>query len=166
MPSVNPLQRMFAEDHREMMRGFNQLLQALRSGRDQEAIALASKIDQVAGPHIEFEERFLYPVVRESHGDQYADRLYGEHDQVLQAIRTLKALDTVPGDIPVSIPLSPEQREQLVGQLQVGIEHATSCGTLLSRLKSLSDQKQSELIRQLEACRSSGRQWTQLDLGG
>jgi hypothetical protein len=152
------LQRIFTEDHREMMRGFQELIDALRARRDQDAVQIADRLDQSAGPHIEFEEKHLYPIISQSHGPQYTSLLYEEHSQVLDAIRTLQNYRT---ESAVQ-PLTDQLRERLIGELMVGIDHATTCGTLLGRLTSLPPEIQEALLERLEEIRKVAHRWTEL----
>ena len=152
------LHQIFLNDHREMTRGFRQLLLAIRDGKDREAARLADHLDILSGPHIAFEERHLYPRVRQQRGKEYADRLYHEHREMLDSLRTLQALAA---DSP-SARLSDSDRQAVAGQLETGLQHAATCGTLLSHLQSLPGNEQLELLDTMRAIRQRPCRWTEL----
>ena len=151
------LHQIFTEDHREMTRGFRDLLLAVRAGQDQEAIRLANAFDVQAGPHIAFEEGYLYPRVRRQRGKDYADRLYHEHGEMLDSLRTLQALST-----DRQAKLSESERKTVAEQLETGLQHAATCGTLLSHLQALPAGEQRELLEACVPVRQHPRRWTQL----
>ena len=76
------LQNAFVEDHRSMTRGYRELIELLDQGDFVAASHAASRLDTIAGPHIEFEEKYLYPHVAKSRGNTYMSRLFDEHDDV------------------------------------------------------------------------------------
>ena len=83
------LSEAFVEDHRHLTQGLSDILQALRDDNLEEAVRMAEDLDQVAGPHMEFEEEILYPEVRKSRGSDYVSRLYREHQVALEAVKAL-----------------------------------------------------------------------------
>ena len=145
----------FVEDHRVLTQGFAGILDALREGDLPTARRLAERIDREAGPHIEFEERFLYPIVEQARGHDYAARLYQEHSVALDAICWLTAAEG-PG------PLEPAVEARVRRAAQTALDHAVSCGTLLSYLTSLDDVRQRDLLGELLELRRRGRRWRDL----
>lgn len=148
------LEEEFATDHRELTRGFSQLLDLLKSRSDEDARNLADHIDQVAGPHIEFEETVLYPVVAQAEGHDFATGLYSEHQTALEAISSLvsRAED---------VPIDEETRKRLIDQVQTGLDHAVSCGSLLSHLTALDEGTHETFLKKLRSCRESGVRWSE-----
>ena len=153
---TSPLERAFVEDHRRLTRGFARLLEALQQEDDERAVQIADELDRQAGPHIEFEEHVLYPHVAETRGEQFVGRLYREHRTAFEAVRFLLERREHPQ-------LTPEERAKLKEQVQTGLEHAISCGTLLSHLTVLDADRQAELLKQLEAYRRRGHRWLEVD---
>ena len=72
MSSWERLQTAFVDDHQTMTRGYVDLLEAIQSRDFALASQTAARIDELAGPHIEFEEQCLYPEVTKNRdiGDQ------------------------------------------------------------------------------------------------
>lgn len=149
------LAKAFVEDHRHLTRGFRDLMQCLRREDWVGARDAAETLDRLGGPHIEFEERYLYPRVRQLRGDGFADALYDEHEVGRQAIATLLMLGA--GDA-----LSADQRDRLLAESQIAYDHAVACGALLSHLTVLPPEEQRRLAERLTELREKGRRWTRL----
>ena len=149
---MSTLKEEFTRDHRELTRGYLAISKALKSENIAQAKLLADELDRAAGPHIEFEESCLYPRVAENRGDPYAAKLYDEHTEILSAIRTLLQCDE----------LSSEKQQELSDGMQIGLQHAATCGTLLGHLCSLPDPDQQQLLKEYLRLKKTGRRWTQL----
>jgi hypothetical protein len=149
------LEKAFLDDHRHLTRGLSRLLEALRRNDVAEARQVADELDRVAGPHIEFEEETFYPQIGRAIGASNLDRLYEEHQVGLHAVDTLRRRD--PGH-----PLEPAERDTLVEEVQVALDHAVSCATLLSHLGDLDEKRQRELLDRLHDARRRGRRWSEL----
>lgn len=149
---MSTLNEEFTRDHRKLTQGFLAVAKAIENDKLEEARALADELDQVAGPHIAFEEEFLYPRVSEVRGQPYASKLYDEHAEILKAIQELQQGQE----------MSANKRKQLLVSMQVGLEHAATCGTLLSHLAALPSQTQTHLLEEYLKLKHSGKRWTQL----
>jgi hypothetical protein len=149
------LQKSFVEDHRAMTRGYQELIGLLTAGDWVAASQAASRLDRIAGPHIEFEEKYLYPQVAKSRGNRYISRLYDEHDEAV----------TVLGEIlQAGQPARPAD-EKVAGwieRLRHGIDHASACGTMLGELKSLPEAEQRRFLDGMTRLREKGARWTEL----
>lgn len=150
----NPLVDAFEEDHRHLTRGLHQLLATVRQGDAARARELAEEVDRVVGAHIDFEERVFYPQLLEHLGRDYVERLYHEHDAGKEALRTL--LSAPAGS------LAPVALEKVASDLEIALEHALSCGTLLSHLDGLPQDRLERMAEKLEEARELGRRWTEL----
>lgn len=153
MPSS--LKDAFIEDHQTLTRGLSHLLKLVQEEDYDEASRVARELDKAVGPHIEFEEKSFYPEVRKTRGREYVENLYDEHGSGLEAVRALSKLE--PGDVP-----DPEERERLLSLLRRVLDHAVSCGTLLSHVTSLADVEQQEFLAELERYRKLAHKWTEL----
>lgn len=154
-PTTTALSKAFLEDHRHMTRGFWKLRKALESDDIAAAIEIAGSIDETVGPHIEFEEEVYYPALREILGREFVDRLYAEHgigQGVLQEVLHLGEKQDI----------EPEVRDDLVDRTSQTLQHAVSCGTLLSHLDSLAPERQQEMLDKLAAIRKRGHLWSEL----
>jgi|GEM_PF-6914845 len=145
----------FIDDHRLMMQSLNRLLEALEANDLSTAAKVAHELDHVAGPHIRFEEKYLYPIVKEARGRKYAKRLYEEHRI---AWKTLQSLFQWEKDNR----LDGQTQQELVENTNLALDHATSCGTLLSHLTTLPDDDQTRLLEKLRHLREEGICWTEI----
>lgn len=152
--SSSRLEQAFLDDHRHLTRGFQALIEAVEQKDVARSKKTADELDRIAGPHIEFEERLLYPRVQQARGSEFSTRLLQEHQVARSAILFLKTHDDTP--------LSTEDRARVLEQLRVGLDHAVSCGTLLSHLSVLSDSEQAELLQRLEELKAQDLRWTEL----
>lgn len=154
-PRATPLGQSFIEDHRHLMRGLLRLKKALQRDDLREARRIGEELDRVAGPHIRFEEEVLYPEVVRSRGGEYTGQLYEEHRigrRLLERLRDHKDTDR----------LEPAEQASLVEQSQTTLNHAISCGTLLSCITTLDESRQEELLAMLLDLRRRPTRWTEL----
>jgi hemerythrin-like domain-containing protein len=151
------LREEFLADHRKMTQGLSKLIDLLESGDVGGAVRKARQLDRVIGPHIEFEEKRFYPEVRKARGENYVRNLYDEHQSGVEAIRALEAIEEG------SPQLDDASRQRILKQLRIALEHAFSCGTLLSHVTSLAKSEQDALLEELERFRSEAHLWTELE---
>jgi hypothetical protein len=151
------LETAFVEDHRKLTRGLATLVELVERGDLREAAREARELDEVAGPHIEFEETRFYPEVARSRGKDYVAQLYDEHRSGREA---LGALEELPRD--GDFEMTPEQRDRVLYHLRRALDHAVSCGTLLSHVTTLGESEQRGLLEDLEAFRRAAHRWTEL----
>ena len=150
--ALKNLNAAFVEDHRKLIRGYRDAKLAIEANDREAAQVIAGRLDREAGPHIEFEERFLYPIVAAARGEDYAARLYQEHTATLQ---TLIELQTAAS-------MDEAARQRWLAGLQEGLEHAATCGTLLSHLETLPAEQQEELLETLTSLRRKNSRWSEL----
>lgn len=155
MPS-DTLREAFIEDHQKMTKGLTELIRLVEEGEIEEASRRARELDAVIGPHIEFEERRFYPQVQKSRGEEYVTKLYDEHQAGVDALRALIGAEDPAG-------LDEAARKRILEQLRTALDHAFSCGTLLSHVTSLPESEQSDLLEDLKRYRSERHLWTELD---
>lgn len=160
MTTINDLKNLnsaFVEDHRTLIRGYRDAKEAVEKHDLATARTIAERLDQEAGAHIEFEERCLYPIVAAARGNEYASKLYHEHKGTLQTLVELQAASS----------MDDAARLRWLGGLQEGLEHAATCGTLLSHLETLPVERQKELLERLRSLRTEKRRWSELsaDIG-
>jgi hypothetical protein len=148
-----PLGECFTEDHRHMTRGFWKLRNSLEAEDLETAIELAHEIDRRVGPHIEFEETVFYPELRKVFGDEFVDRLYREHEVGRALILELLSMDEHAG-------LPKPRLAEMAQRADKSLEHAVSCGTLLSHMEALDESRQRELLAKLRNIRIRGTPWS------
>lgn len=145
----------FVADHRRMTRRLAELLATVRRGDLKTAVDEADRIDREAGPHIEFEERVLYPEVGKARGAALEEKLRAEHETIRGGLLRLKQLKDQDAR-------NPQVRDELEKTFETAIEHAEHCGTLISHLEVLPPQRKQAALNRLEEFRRAGRRWTEL----
>ncbi|MEX0728838.1 MAG: hemerythrin domain-containing protein [Planctomycetaceae bacterium] len=145
----------FTADHQFLTRGLLDLLNALQENDFAKTRELAQEIDEKAGAHIQFEEEHLYPELVERRDPAFVIRLYHEHELGREAIDTIV-------NRPSDEPFSENQRSALMSKLQIALEHAYTCGSLLSYASNIDLSVQSQLLEELHHCRVEARRWSQL----
>jgi hypothetical protein len=153
MQPTSTLARCFLDDHRRLIKHFSDILNALRGDDVPKAVALARDLDRLAGPHMQFEEAVLYPEVRRHRGEESVARLYEEHRVGLEAVKTLLQCANRGH-------LDATRKARLESQLGIVLQHAVSCGSLLSYLNALDPEIQRNHLKQLLDFRRAGRLWT------
>jgi hypothetical protein len=149
----------FVEDHQVLTRGLVALRDALRGATMDQIHALADRLDQEAGPHIDFEEGAFYPALEPLLGKAPVEQLYVEHSIGRRVLLALTGL-------PTGAALSADERAALAAEIDATLEHALSCGTLLSELDGMEPRQRSALLEELRRCRERQRRWTQLPAHG
>jgi len=150
---LDVLRQAFSDDHRVLTRGLSSVVDALGKADLAGAVRRADELDRRIGPHMAFEEQVYYPELRRVLGDTFVDRLYHEHALGLDAVRRLIGHD----------PARPlPERERVVEELTTALEHARSCGTLLSHLARLDPATLTAMREALEELRRRDVRWTQI----
>lgn len=152
---VDTLRTEFLEDHQHLTKGLTELLESLRGGDALQATTIARQLDRLVGPHMAFEEAVLYPELVSRLGQEFVDQLYREHALGQSAVANLVRRDE-------STPLTATECGVLIAQIETALDHALSCGSLLSYLTTLSDERHSEMLRQLLDKRTQGCLWSDL----
>lgn len=152
---TNALQVAFAEDHRVLIRGLAEVRDALQDQDTRRAKKAADDLDQKVGSHMRFEEIIFYPRLKKTLGSEFVSNLYREHATGRRAIADLLQLKA--GE-----KLSPEHRQQLLDSIDVTLDHALSCGTLMSQADRLGETEQHALLATLKEMRADEPRWTQI----
>jgi hypothetical protein len=152
----SPLRDAFLDDHKHLTRGLTRTLEALRSGDDARAIESADTMDLAVGPHMEFEETVFYPELAEILGEPFVEHLEIEHDIGKRAVQTI--LSHAGGE-----PLVGEERKSVIASLDTMLDHAMSCGTLMSHLDGLPRARKKKLLDRLLELRKRGLRWTEFE---
>jgi hypothetical protein len=155
---TDPLQTVFLQAHRHFIGGLQRILACLDGGDLPGAIAAGRELDRVAGPHIEFEETVFYPLLVGPMGREAVQRLYQEHAAGRDGLRTLLSIETGT--------LSPAAEETVREQIHVALEHATTCGTLLSHVAALDEGIKERILAKHHEIESRAHRWTELSLRG
>ncbi len=147
------LELAFLEDHQHLLRGLTEILKALESEDLAAAAAAAERLDETVGPHMRFEEEEFYPALRAVLGNDYVNRLYDEHTEGQRAVWELRSRGPEA--------LTGTDRARLMQQVETTLNHAVSCGTLLSHLDALDEARQRALLERLVELRHEGQLWSE-----
>lgn len=150
----SPLIAEFLKDHQQFSRLLFQIKKLLDEGKIEAAQQRAEELDQLAGPHIEFEETELYPRLKILGARQATEELLvDQHHDALLALQALIEMEEPDED-------SLEGIKKGFGD---ALNHAEHCGSLISLMVQLDQDQQAESLRSLIQLRSKGNRWTQLD---
>lgn len=143
----------FLKDHQQFSRLLFEIEKLLGNGEIEKARERAIELNQLAGPHIAYEEAELYPRLAALGETKVTeDHLVNEHHDSLDALRLLTEQDDV----------SSKQAEQARVGFQHALKHAEHCGSLISLMLALDESEQAESLVELERFRDEGKLWTEL----
>ncbi len=152
LSAKSELELAFLEDHQHLLKGLTEILERLGANDLGAAVAAAERVDEAVGPHMRFEEEELYPTLRAVLGNDYVNRLYDEHTEGQQAIAELRSRGPEP--------LTEDEKARLMEAVETTLNHAVSCGTLLSHLDALDEARQSALLERLVELRHEKQLWS------
>ncbi len=147
------LLRAFQEDHARLGDGFFRLSERLRANDPDGARAVARELDELAGPHIGFEEEDFYPRLVPILGSADVDRLRAEHDLALDTIRML---------LEDAGAFDEAQRAELLRGSEQMESHIAECGELFQALAQMPLEEQADLRARLMEWRRRRPHWTEL----
>ncbi len=153
MKTQTPLVEEFLADHKQMSRLLYEALAAIKQGNISLARELAVRLNYVSGPHIQYEEMELYPRLKDHYGAVSEEGLIQEHHEIAAGIRSLV-------QDPVDDPSDLDEAER---RLQIGLNHAEHCGSLVSVLAGLTDEEQAASLVVLRELRNQQRSWLDYD---
>ena len=145
----------YSEGHQRLVAGLRQIIQAIEQEDYATAVESAGEIDRLAGPHVEFEERYLYPVVEEIDGEATASRLYTQH---VHSIATLHELEHWPEGVAPHA----DVRQRWLCSLRSAVEHAAQTHALLNYLGGMPLAQKQQMLRRHEALQQHGHRWSEL----
>ena len=147
------IEQAFLEDHRQLIGGLTRIADALAAGDLDAAVRAADDVDRKVGPHMLFEEEEYYPRLRARLGSEFVERLYHEHDEGREGVAWLLAGDATR--------LDGRMRAEIAAKVGTALEHALSCGSLLSHLDDFDEAEQRRLLERLKALRNRSVRWTE-----
>ena len=79
----------FRAEHREIRDALLGLVQAFQARDLERARPLLLRTAELTGPHFRYEEDAMYPALVPNFGDEYIDKLLGDHDRAIGASQRL-----------------------------------------------------------------------------
>ncbi len=155
--AARDLRDAFREDHRVLARGFSRLLKAIETDEMEVAARTAEELDRCVGAHIQFEEEVFYPEIAKIKGTPFVKQLRREHRIGLGVVERLRQLD-LRGETSC-----PEERSMLADQARMTLDHVAGCGTLLSHVTTLDQERCARMLTKLLDLRHDARRWSELE---
>ncbi len=153
LDTQNPLVVEFLHDHQQMSRLLYSITQLLKADKVEQAREQARELNELAGPHIAYEECELYPRLAQL-GEKRVSKelLVGQHHEVVDALEQLLKGNS----------FDEQSLKEIIDGFQTGLNHAEHCGSLISLMCRLDEQQQQESLEKLLQLRNEGKKWTDL----
>lgn len=149
------LRSVFSSGHCQLEAGLRGMIDAIRTENFPLAANLAEDLDRTSGPHVEFEERYLFPLVEEEAGEAYATRLYDDHAELLGTLVEVQRLKEV------SCP-SPKSERRWLESLERGLERLSDTRRLLRYLGQASAEEKTRMLQRHHLLHRRAHRWSQL----
>ncbi len=143
----------FRSDHRFVLRTLMDIRKAVDAGEYARARELVEALDSAAGPHMEFEERFLYPSLAPLIGDERVNSLISDHKSAAELVQKAK-------EVLSKEQLSVDEVSFLHKFIQEFLQHASDCEGTALLAEALPEEKVKEFGEQLVTLRSKGKPLT------
>jgi len=108
-----------------------------------------AEADRLVAPHFEFEERYLYPSLKEFLGEGRLQRLLMEHDGVFRAVAALLELSSKPA-------WDAADTRAAESYLDLIWEHPVTCDGLSLYIERLPAEQQNALLERMQEMRRKG----------
>ncbi len=141
--------QIFRDEHRAVR---DVLLDLIRAFQERDKTRIQSLLGNVAvltGPHFRYEEEALYPGLVEIFGEEYVEKLLGDHDQ---AIGRAKILVNLAG----KDRLSDEDVATAIRLIRTILPHVSDCNGLSIMVERLPASKVEAILEARDRSRSAG----------
>lgn len=136
----------FRNDHRQIRDLIMNLIRAFIQNDILKAEKLLFILNEIAGPHFQFEEEVLYPELIPVYGPEYINKLYIDHDLVIARVIKLKELIS-------KSKLSPEELDKGLRLLEGLFPHLTDCEGLSIMVETLNEKTIQHITKNMEDTR-------------
>ncbi|MFA0750858.1 MAG: hypothetical protein SLRJCFUN_001261 [Candidatus Fervidibacter sp.] len=143
----------FRNDHRFVLRTLVDLRKAVDADDLATVRQLLEALDKAAGPHMEFEERFLYPSLVPLLGEERVKALISDHQGAAESL--LRAKEIARKDT-----LTEEDRAFLHEFIREFLQHAADCEGTSLLAEALPSERLQEFGEQIVALRTTGKPLT------
>jgi iron-sulfur cluster repair protein YtfE (RIC family) len=143
----------FRSDHRFVLRTLVDLRKAVDAGDLATARQLLDALDGAAGPHMEFEERFLYPFLIPLLGEERVKALISDHQGAAEMLHRAK-------EIARKDALTEEDCAFLHEFIREFLQHAADCEGTGLLAEALPSERLQEFGKQIVALRATGKPLT------
>jgi hypothetical protein len=147
--SADQFTQIFREEHRAVRDGLLDLILAFQE-RDRNRIqSLLGQVAALTGPHFRYEEEALYPGLVEIFGEEYVEKLLGDHDQ---AIGRAKALVELAG----KEQLSNDDVTKATRIIRTILPHVSDCDGLSIMVERLPESKVRSVLEARDRSHQAG----------
>jgi hemerythrin-like domain-containing protein len=146
----------FEEEHRRTRDNLLELSEAIEDGDLDRAEELVHEINAEAGPHFQYEEASLYPALVPFFGEKKVEELVAEHDEAIEAARTLAALTS-------QDELTDEEKQEALWALPDIMVHVSDCDGLTVYLEKVDDEVFEDIEESIEDAHEQGLTLTEYD---
>jgi len=122
-PMMERFSTIFADEHRRVRDLLLDLVALFQVGDQARARATLAELAAVSGPHFRYEEESLYPALVPLFGDDYIEKLFGDHDGVIASARHLVELAAADR-------LTPDEVADAVRLVRSMLPHVSDCDGL------------------------------------
>ncbi len=136
----------FRNDHRQIRDLIMNLIRAFIQKDLLKAEKLLFILNEIAGPHFQFEEEVLYPELIPVYGPKYINKLYIDHDLVIARVIKLKELIS-------RSKLNPDEFDQGISLLERLFPHLTDCEGLSIMVETLNRKTIERITKNMEDTR-------------
>lgn len=143
----------FRNDHRFVMRTLIEILKRLDARDFAGARELWEELDKATGPHMEFEEQYLYPKLTQLLGEARVNELLAAHQGAAEIIYNSKRI--LSKEV-----VSDEEVGQIREWVKIFFQHAADCEGTALLAEALGEEQIDELGKQLISLRETGKPLT------
>lgn len=131
---ANQFTQIFRDEHRKVRDVLLDLIQAFQA-RDRDRIqSLLNQTAGYTGPHFRYEEESLYPTLTDIFGEEYIEKLMGDHDRAIGRAGRLIELSK-------KDPLTAEDVAEAVRHLRSILPHVSDCDGLSIMVERVPEAK-------------------------
>lgn len=129
----------FRGEHRQVRDALLYLIEAFEARDKGRAQELLSKIAGLTGPHFRYEEESLYPSLTVIFGEEYIEKLRGDHDWAIGAAKKLDELANSPE-------ITKEVAAKATGLVRGILPHVSDCDGLSIMVERLPEEKVADIL--------------------
>lgn len=141
--------QLFREEHRKIRDTLLDLIQAFKEKDRARIENLLNQAAVLTGPHFRYEEEALYPALTEIFGEEYIEKLLGDHDQAIGIAKRLVELARKEH-------LTEEDVAEAVSLIRKVLPHVSDCDGLSIMTEKLSEDKIKSILDTRESSLKAG----------
>jgi len=132
--------QLFREEHRQVRDLLLDLQEAFEQRNNVQAQQIVNRIAGLTGPHFRYEEESVYPALVSIFGEEYVDKLLGDHNRVIASAKRLASLAQ-------TSPLDEEHVREARTLVRSVLPHVSDCDGLSIMVERLPDEQVSNILQ-------------------